>query len=113
MNAEEYRRAVDAVTFRPDFTRRTLSLLEAHRKETASMKRISFKTTLIAAALVAALAVTASAAFLLLSPSQVAQRAGNQALATAFETTPPSTSTRPRPWATIRSPSWACWAARL
>lgn len=85
MNAEEYRRAVDAVSFRSDFTHRTLSLLEAHRKETASMKRISFKTALIAAALVAALAVTASAAFLLLSPSQVAQRAGNEALAAAFE----------------------------
>ncbi len=86
MNAEEYRRAVDAVEFRPDFARRTLSLLETRRKETASVKHISLKPALIAAALVVALAVTASAALLFLSPSQVAQEAGNQALAAAFET---------------------------
>lgn len=86
MNAEEYRRAVDAVEFRPDFARRTLSLLETRRKETASVKRFSLKPALIAAALVVALAVTASAALLFLSPSQVAQEAGNQALADAFET---------------------------
>ncbi len=85
MNAEEYRRAVDAVDFSPDFARRTLSLLEARRKETASMKRISLKPALIAAAMLVALAVTASAAFLLLSPSQVAQHVGNNALAAAFE----------------------------
>lgn len=86
MNAEEYRQAVDAVDFSPDFTHRTLSLLEARRKETASMKRISLKPALIAAAMLVALAVTASAAFLFLSPSQVAQHAGNDALAAAFET---------------------------
>lgn len=85
MNAEEYRRAVDAVPFRPDFTRRTLSLLEAHRKESSTVKHISFKTAMVAAALMAALAVTASAALFLLSPSQVAQEAGNPALAAAFE----------------------------
>lgn len=85
MNAEEYRQAVDAVSFRPDFTRRTLSLLEAHRKETASMNKLSFKTALAAAALVAALAVTASAAFLFLTPGQVARQVGNPALAAAFE----------------------------
>lgn len=85
MNAEEYRRAVDAVPFRSDFTQRTLSLLEAHRKESSTVKPISFKTALAAAALMAALAVTASAALFFLSPSQVAQEAGNPALAAAFE----------------------------
>lgn len=85
MNAEEYRRAVDAVPFRSDFTRRTLSLLEAHRKESSTVKHISFKTALAAAAMMAALAVTASAALFLLSPSQVAQEAGDPALAAAFE----------------------------
>lgn len=85
MNAEEYRRAVDAVPFRSDFVPRTLSLLETHRKESSSMKHVSFKTALAAAALMAALAITASAALFLLSPSQVAQEAGNPALAAAFE----------------------------
>ncbi len=84
MNAEDYRRAVDAVAFRPDFVPRTLSLLEARRKETVPMKTISRKTALIAAALVALLAVSASAALHFLSPGQVARRVGMDALADLF-----------------------------
>lgn len=85
MTAEEYRRAVDAVSFRPDFVQDTLSLLEARRKESSAVKKISVKTVLIAAALVAALTITASAAIYLLTPGQVAQEVGADALARAFE----------------------------
>lgn len=85
MTAAEYKRAVDAVSFRPDFVESTLSLLEARRKETAAVKKLSVKTVLIAAALVAALTLTASAAIRLLTPNQVAQEVGFDTLARAFE----------------------------
>ena len=85
MTSEEYKAAVDKVSFRPDFVPRTLALLEARRKEPVSMKKVSLKTVLVAAALVAALAVTASAAVLLLSPGEVAREAGRDTLAQAFE----------------------------
>lgn len=85
MTREEYRKAVDAVDFSQDFAQRTLSLLEGHQKETSKMKKISLKTALVAAALVAALAVTVSAAVMLLSPSQVAKQSGLDALAAAFD----------------------------
>lgn len=85
MTREEYRKAVDAVDFSQDFTQRTLSLLEGRQKETSKMKKIPLKTVLVAAALVAALAVTVSAAVMLLSPSQVAQEYGYDRLAAAFD----------------------------
>lgn len=85
MTAKDYRDAVDAVSFRPDFVPHVLSLLEAHRKEPVPMKKPALKTVLAAAALIAALAVTASAVVYLLSPGQVAREVGMDALAQVFE----------------------------
>lgn len=85
MTAKDYRDAVDAVSFRPDFVPHVLSLLEARRKEPVSMKKPALKTALVAAALIAALAVTASAAVYFLSPGQVAREVGMDALAQVFE----------------------------
>ena len=49
------------------------------------MKHRNWKTGLVAAAVAAAMSVTAFAAVTLLRPQDVAQRAGNEVLATAFE----------------------------
>ena len=87
MNKEEYRAQVDAVSFSPDFQDRTLARLMAlaQEKEKKTMKTGKFRTGLVAAAVAAALTVTAAAAVVMLRPWDVAQRAGNQALAAAFE----------------------------
>lgn len=87
MNRRTYRAEVDAVSFRPDFQERTVARLTAlaREKENAPMKKFNMRTGLIAAALVAALAVTASAAVALLSPKQVAEAVGDPALARAFQ----------------------------
>lgn len=87
MNREEYRREVDAVAFRPDFQARTVARLTAlaQEKERNTMKNRPLKTGLIAAALAAALTVTAAAAVVMLRPQEVARQAGNEALAAAFE----------------------------
>lgn len=87
MNREEYRAQIDAVSFSPDFQDRTMArLLElAREKEKKTMKKVHFRTGLVAAAVAAALTVTAAAAVVMLRPRDVAQRAGNEALAAAFE----------------------------
>lgn len=87
MNREEYRAQVDAVAFSPDFQERTVARLAAlaPKKETKAMQRKPIRTALIAAAAAAALCVTALAAAVMLTPKDVAQRSGNQALAAAFE----------------------------
>lgn len=87
MNQKEYRAQVDAVTFSPDFQARTVARLAtlAPKKETKAMYQKPFRTGLIAAAVAAALCVTALAAAVLLTPGDVAQRSGNRVLAAAFE----------------------------
>lgn len=87
MNREEYRREVDAVVFCPDFQARTMARLTAlaQEKEQKTMKNRPLKTGLVAAVLAAALTVTAAAAVVMLRPQDVAQHAGNEALAAAFE----------------------------
>lgn len=87
MNQTEYRAQVDAVAFSPDFQARTVARLAAlaPKKETKAMRIKPFRTGLIAAAVAAALCVTALAAAVLLTPKDVAQRSGNQTLAAAFE----------------------------
>ena len=87
MNRKEYRAQVDAVPFSPDFQSRTLERLGelAQEKEKKPMKNRSWKTGLVAAAVAAALSVTAYAAVTLLRPQDVAQQAGKDALAAAFE----------------------------
>ena len=87
MNREEYRTQMDAVFFSPDFQDRTMARLEelAREKEKNSMKKWNLRTGLVAAAVAAALTITAGAAVMMLRPQDVAQRAGNEALAAAFE----------------------------
>ena len=73
MNRQNYRAAFDAVDFSPDFEERTLQKLAAMRhasekeQNKMSMNRTK-KITLLAAAAVALLAVTVSAAVLWLTP---------------------------------------------
>ena len=87
MNKEEYRAQVDAVSFSPDFQDRTMARLMdlAQEKEKKIMKRFNLRTGLVAAAVAAALTVTAAAAVVMLRPRDVALQAGNEALAAAFE----------------------------
>ncbi len=89
MKREDYRRAFDQIPFSPDFEARTQALLHQRarelEKEPEIMKFTSLKKKFaVAAATVAALAVSVSAAVLLLSPAQVAERSGQPALAAAF-----------------------------
>lgn len=90
MNRQDYRAAFDAVAFSPDFEERTLQRLAAARQTSEkerskmSMNRMK-KTALLAAAAVALLAVTVSAAVVWLTPAQVAEEMDNPALAAAFE----------------------------
>lgn len=83
MNREQYRAQVDALSFSSDFQDRTMARL-AQEKERKPMKKMNLKAALLAAAVVAAMSVTAYAA-ITLAPRDVAQRAGNEALAAAFE----------------------------
>lgn len=90
MNRQDYRAAFDAVDFSEDFEERILQKLAAPRQTSEkeqnkmSMNRMK-KTILLAAAAVALLAVTVSAAVLWLTPAQVAEELDNPALAAAFE----------------------------
>lgn len=87
MNREQYRTEVDAVSFSPDFQARTVARLTglAQEKEQKTMKKVTWRTGLVAAAVAAVLTVSAYAAITMLRPQDVAQRAGNTALAAAFE----------------------------
>ena len=89
MNRQDYRAAFDAVDFSPDFEEQTLQRLAAARqtsekeKDMMSMNRMK-KTVLLAAAAVALLAVTVTAAVVWLTPAQVADRMEEPLLAEAF-----------------------------
>lgn len=87
MNKEDYRAQVDAVSFSPDFQKRTMARLMdlAQEKEKIPMKKFHLRTGLVAAAVVATLSVTTYAAVVMLRPQDVAQKAGRQAVAAAFE----------------------------
>ncbi|MDE6107486.1 MAG: hypothetical protein K2F83_02280 [Oscillospiraceae bacterium] len=87
MNREQYRAQVDAVSFSPDFQARTVARLTelAQEKEKKTMKKVNWRTGLVAAAVAAVLTVGAYAVVIMMSPRDVAQRAGNTALAAAFE----------------------------
>ena len=87
MRKDEYRAEVDALRFSPDFQDRTvarLSALAQQQEEKPTMKHQKLRTGLIAAAVAAALSITAYAAVAMLRPQDVAQEAGNEALAAAF-----------------------------
>ena len=87
MKKDEYRTEVDALRFSPDFQDRTVARLStlAKQEEKPIMKHQKLRTGLIAAAVAAALSITAYAAVVMLRPQDVAQRAGNEALAAAFQ----------------------------
>lgn len=91
MNQDEYRAAFDRVKLREGFREDTVDKLmhtaERHtKKEIVTMKPTRMiKTALIAAALAGVLAVSAAAAFLLLTPKDVAQQANDPGLAAAFD----------------------------
>ena len=90
MNRQDYRAAFDAVDFSADFEERILQKLAAPRQTSEkeqnkmSMNRMK-KTILLAAAAVALLAVTVSAAVVWLTPAQVADRVEEPLLAEAFQ----------------------------
>ena len=87
MDRETYKKAVDALSFSPDFQERTEAMLRRHseksEKETLKMKLL--KRPAAIAAVAALLVVSASAVALRLSASQVADQMGQHALAKAFE----------------------------
>lgn len=88
MNRQDYRAAFDAIPFDEDFQEKTINALRQRAGQAPERKVIFMKKNrfaLIAAALSALLVVSAAAAVLMLSPKDVAQHAGNQALAAAFE----------------------------
>lgn len=75
------------IPFDADFQRGTIQILRAsagqRKKGNFPYKKTRF--ALAAAALSAITVITAAAAVMLLSPKDVAQQAGNEALAAAFE----------------------------
>ena len=87
MDRETYQKAVDALSFSPDFHERTEAMLcrrsREPEKETLKMKLL--KRPAAIAAIAALLVVSASAVALRLSAAQVADRMGQHALAQAFE----------------------------
>lgn len=90
MNWDDYRRAVDALPFDPDFQARTAALLrrqsnETSEKEHVTMRRKTIQKIAAIAAVIALLTVSAYAAVAWLSPAQVAEELGQSLLAEAFE----------------------------
>ncbi len=89
MNREDYRKAFDELSFSADFEARTADLLRsrAHELEKERTNMTFSKTKKIAAlaaACIALLAVSVSAACAWLSPAQVAEEHGQTLLAEAF-----------------------------
>ncbi len=89
MNWGDYRKAMDALPFSPDFQERTEKLLRLSaqneaEKEPFAMKKKLFHKIAAAAAVLALLTASAYAAVKLLSPSQVAEFAQQPLLAEAF-----------------------------
>lgn len=89
MNREDYRKAFDGLSFSADFQERTEALLRQRARELEKEKPMmqlkrTKKLAVLAAAAVALLAVSVSAAVLWLSPSQVAEKIDDPLLAQAF-----------------------------
>ena len=89
MKRNEYQKAFDRLRFSPDFQARTEALLRDRVRETEKenqMTRKPFgKLAVLTAAAIALLAVSAAAAVLWLTPSQVAEELEDPVLAEAFE----------------------------
>lgn len=91
MNQNDYKAAFDSVKFSENFEQETIEYLHCAaesktKKERYQMKiRKFFRTPAIVATLVAVLLISAFAVWTLLSPKEVATKAGDFALADAFD----------------------------
>lgn len=94
MNRNRYRKAFDEIPFSADFQARTTELLRSHAQESKPLEKeknnmklkfIRKPAVLVAAAALLIVSVSAAAAVLWLSPSQVAEEVGQPLLAEAFE----------------------------
>lgn len=90
LNREDYRAAFDELSFSAGFQERTADLLRQRARELEKERtEMTFnkpkRLAVLIAACIALLAVSASAAVLLLSPSQVAEENGLSRLAEAFQ----------------------------
>ena len=90
MNREDYRKAFDELSFSADFQERTADLLRTRARELEkerSNMTISKtkKIAVLAAACIALLAVSVSAAYAWLTPAQVAEEHDQPLLAEAFQ----------------------------
>lgn len=89
MNWNNYRKAIDSITFSPDFQERTLVLLrqtrhETQKKEMHTMKHKKIWKAAVAVACTLLLSISAYAAVQWLSPSQVADIMQEPKIAQAF-----------------------------
>lgn len=89
MNRNDYRKAFDELSFSADFQARTADLLRQRARELEKERNdMTFgktkKTSVLIAACIAALAVSVSAAYVWLTPAQVAEEYGQPLLAEAF-----------------------------
>ncbi len=90
MNREDYRKAFDELSFSADFQRRTANLLRDRARELEKERtQMTFSKTkkmaVLIAACIALLAVSVSAAYLWLTPAQVAEEHNQPLLAEAFQ----------------------------
>lgn len=89
MNREDYRKAFDEVSFSDGFQERTAELLQTRARELEKERtdmtiRKTKKIAILAAACIALLAVSVSAAYAWLTPAQVAEEHNQPLLAEAF-----------------------------
>lgn len=89
MNRDDYRKAFDALSFSADFQERTADLLRARARELEKERNDmtlgrTKKMAVLAAACIALLAVSVSAAVAWLTPAQVAEEYDQPLLAEAF-----------------------------
>lgn len=89
MNREDYRKAFDELSFSADFQERTADLLQKRARELEKERtEMTFskprKIAVLAAACIALLAVSVSAAYAWLTPAQVAEEHNQPLLAEAF-----------------------------
>ena len=87
MDRETYKKAVDTISFSPDFQERTEAMLCRRSQESEKeMQKMKFlRRPVVIAAIIALLTVSASAVVLRLSASEVAEKFGQHTLAKAFE----------------------------
>ena len=90
MNREDYRKAFDELSFSADFQERTADLLQQRARELEKERtEMTFNKTkriaVLIAACIALLAVSVSAAYMWLTPAQVAEEHDQPLLAEAFQ----------------------------